>query len=61
MKDSAAVGDSEWIQFIASHDLRSRSVIAHARKATRGARCYPNAQPSINRLKPDPASPEELS
>lgn len=50
MKDSAAVGDSEWIQFIASHDLRSRLVIAHTRKATRGTRSYPNAQPFVREL-----------
>jgi hypothetical protein len=41
MKDSAAVGDSEWIQFIANHNLRSQLVIAHTRKATRGTRSYP--------------------
>ncbi|WP_291859799.1 class II glutamine amidotransferase [Bradyrhizobium sp.] len=50
MKDSAAVGDSEWIQFIASHDLRSRLVIAHTRKATRGTRSYSNAQPFVREL-----------
>ncbi len=50
MKDSAAVGDSEWIQFIANHDLRSPLVIAHTRKATRGTRSYPNAQPFVREL-----------
>ena len=50
MKDSAAVGDSEWIQFIANHDLRSQLVIAHTRKATRGTRSYPNAQPFVREL-----------
>jgi glutamine amidotransferase len=50
MKDSAAVGDSEWIQFIASHDLRSQLVIAHTRKATRGTRSYPNSQPFVREL-----------
>ncbi len=50
MKESAAVGDSEWIQFIASHNLRSRLVIAHTRKATRGRRSYPNAQPFVREL-----------
>jgi glutamine amidotransferase len=45
MKDSTAVGESEWIQFIADHNLKSQLVIAHTRKATRGARSYPNAQP----------------
>jgi glutamine amidotransferase len=50
MKDSAAVGDSEWIQFIASHNLRSQLVIAHTRKATRGTRSYPNAQPFVREL-----------
>ncbi|QHO75721.1 class II glutamine amidotransferase [Bradyrhizobium sp. CCBAU 051011] len=50
MKDSAAVGDSEWIQFIASHNLRSQFVIAHTRKATRGIRSYANAQPFVREL-----------
>lgn len=50
IKDSAAVGDSEWIQFIASHNLRSQLVIAHTRKATRGTRTYPNAQPFVREL-----------
>jgi glutamine amidotransferase len=50
IKDSAAVGDSEWIQFIASHNLRSHLVIAHTRKATRGTRTYPNAQPFVREL-----------
>jgi predicted glutamine amidotransferase len=50
MKDSAAVGDSEWIQFIANHNLRSQLVIAHTRKATRGTRSYPNAQPFVREL-----------
>ncbi|MDP3690730.1 class II glutamine amidotransferase [Bradyrhizobium sp.] len=50
MKDSAAVGDSEWIQFIAGHNLRSQLVIAHTRKATRGTRSYSNAQPFVREL-----------
>jgi glutamine amidotransferase len=50
IKDSAAVGDSEWIEFIASHDLQSQLVIAHTRKATRGTRAYPNAQPFVREL-----------
>jgi predicted glutamine amidotransferase len=49
-KDSAAVGDSEWIQFIANHNLRSHLVIAHTRKATRGTQSYPNAQPFVREL-----------
>ena len=50
MEDSAAVGDSEWIEFIATHNLRSQLVIAHTRRATRGARAYPNAQPFVREL-----------
>src|ERR1700687_6206594 len=50
MKDSSAVADSDWIQFIANHDLRSLLVIAHTRKATRGMRSYPNAQPFVREL-----------
>jgi predicted glutamine amidotransferase len=50
MKDSSAVADSDWIKFISNHNLRSLLVIAHTRKATRGARSYPNAQPFVREL-----------
>ena len=50
MKDSSAVADSDWIKFISNHNLRSLLVIAHTRKATRGTRSYPNAQPFVREL-----------
>ena len=49
-KDANAVADSDWISIIGSHNLRSSLIIAHTRKATRGARSYPNAQPFIREL-----------
>lgn len=44
-KEATAAAGSDWVQFIAQHDLRSLLVIAHTRRATRGTRSYPNAQP----------------
>ena len=49
-KEATAVADSDWVQFIANHDLRSLLVIAHIRRATRGTRSYPKAQPFIREL-----------
>jgi glutamine amidotransferase len=49
-KESTAAADSDWVRFIADHDLRSLLVIAHTRRATRGTRSYPNAQPFIREL-----------
>ena len=49
-KEATAVANSDWVQFIANHDLRSLLVIAHIRRATRGTRSYPNAQPFIREL-----------
>ena len=50
IKEVTPVADSDWIRFIANHDLRSVLVIAHTRRATRGARSYQNAQPFIREL-----------
>jgi predicted glutamine amidotransferase len=50
IKEAAAAANSEWVQFIANHNLRSRLVIAHTRRATRGLRTYPNAQPFVREL-----------
>ncbi len=49
-KEATALAGSDWVQFIANHDLRSILVIAHTRRATRGTRSYPNAQPFIREL-----------
>jgi Glutamine amidotransferases class-II len=34
-KEATAAADSDWVRFIANHDLRSLLVIAHTRRATR--------------------------
>lgn len=49
-KEATAAADSDWVRFIAQHDLRSLLVIAHTRRATRGTRSYPNAQPFLREL-----------
>ncbi|MEX0827729.1 MAG: class II glutamine amidotransferase, partial [Haliea sp.] len=50
IKEATGAANSDWVRFIANHDLRSRLVIAHTRHATRGARSYSNAQPFIREL-----------
>ena len=50
IKDAGPVGDSDWVRFIANHQLRSELIVAHARRATRGTRSYQNAQPFIREL-----------
>ena len=50
IKDAAPIAENDWVPFIARHDLRSTMVIAHTRRATRGARSYSNAQPFIREL-----------
>ena len=50
IKEATPVADSDWVRFIASHDLRSPLIIAHTRRATRGTRSYQNAQPFIREL-----------
>ena len=50
LKDATGAGESDWVQFIANHNLRSRLVIAHTRHATRGTRSYANAQPFVREL-----------
>ena len=50
IKDATPVADSDWVPFITNHNLRSRMVIAHTRRATRGTRSYQNAQPIAREL-----------
>lgn len=50
IKDAAPVVDSDWVPFLAGHNLRSSLVIAHTRSATRGNRSYSNAQPFMRKL-----------
>jgi hypothetical protein len=37
---------SDWVRIVADHDLSSRTVVSHIRKATMGDRAYRNTQPS---------------
>lgn len=50
IKEAHAAADSEWVRFVADHELRSQLVISHIRKATQGARTYANAQPFVREL-----------
>jgi predicted glutamine amidotransferase len=50
IKGTEAAADSEWVRFVEEHDVRSRIVIAHIRKATMGARSYRNTQPFAREL-----------
>ena len=50
IKEATGAANSDWVRFIANHDLRSRLVIAHTRHATRGARSYSNSQPFVREL-----------
>ncbi|MBZ0149333.1 MAG: class II glutamine amidotransferase [Pseudorhodoplanes sp.] len=49
-KEASAAAGNDWVRFIANHDLQSPLVIAHTRRATRGTRSFPNAQPFIREL-----------
>jgi predicted glutamine amidotransferase len=50
IKDCATVADSDWLRFLADHDVRSHIVISHIRKATMGERAYRNTQPFTREL-----------
>lgn len=50
VKGVEAAAESDWIRFIAEHEMRSRIVIAHIRKATLGERSYRNTQPFSREL-----------
>ena len=50
LKEATGPAESDWIQFVANQNLRSRLVIAHTRHATRGTRSYANAQPFVREL-----------
>ena len=41
---------SDWVRIVADHDLSSRIVVSHIRKATMGDRAYRNTQPFIREL-----------
>ena len=50
IKDAGPANDSDWLQFVSQHDLRSPIVMAHIRKATVGAPSYRNAQPFVREM-----------
>lgn len=50
IKEADAASESDWIGFIESHDLRSRIVVSHIRKATVGRRVLENTQPFCREL-----------
>jgi predicted glutamine amidotransferase len=50
IKDAGAANDSDWLRFLSHHDLRSRIVMAHIRKASVGAPSYGNAQPFVREM-----------
>jgi glutamine amidotransferase len=50
IKEAAAAADSDWVRFVRDHDLRSRIVVAHVRRATMGERSYRNTQPFMREL-----------
>jgi len=50
MKEAEPAADSEWVDFIERHHLRSRIVLSHIRKATRGRISFANTQPFIREL-----------
>lgn len=50
IKDAGPANESDWLQFVERHDLRSPIVMAHIRKATMGAPSYRNAQPFVREM-----------
>ncbi len=50
IKDAGPANDSDWLYFVARHDLRSHIVMAHTLKATMGAPTCSNAQPFVREM-----------
>lgn len=50
VKEAEAAADSDWVQFVRNHNLRSHIVVAHVRRATMGERSYRNTQPFVREL-----------
>lgn len=50
IKDAGPPNDSDWLQFLAHHDLRSPIVMARIRKAAMGVPSYRNAQPFVREM-----------
>jgi predicted glutamine amidotransferase len=50
IRDTTCAGSSPWVRFVEEQSLRSSMVIAHLRKATRGATSLRNTQPFSREL-----------
>jgi len=50
LKEAEPADPSDWVRFIESHHIRSRSVVAHIRHATRGGVSFENTQPFVREL-----------
>lgn len=50
IRDTTCAGSSPWVRFVEQQSLRSSMVIAHIRKATRGAIALKNTQPFSREL-----------
>ena len=50
IRDTTPAVDSEWIQFLEQHSLKSNIVLSHIRKATRGSLKLNNTQPFCKEL-----------
>lgn len=49
-KEAAAAATSPWIRCLADHPIRSKTVVAHIRYATRGVIAVENTQPFVREL-----------
>lgn len=50
VRDTTTAADSDWVQFLESHPLRSTRVISHVRRSTIGDRVLANTQPFVRQL-----------
>ena len=50
LKEAEPAAPSDWVRFIESHHIRSRTVLAHIRHATRGGVSFENTQPFVREL-----------
>ncbi|MHA1597872.1 MAG: class II glutamine amidotransferase [Alphaproteobacteria bacterium] len=50
IKEAEPAANSDWVNFIERHHLRSRIVLSHIRKATQGSISFANTQPFIREL-----------
>jgi len=50
IKEAGPAAESDWVNFVKQHHLRSRIILSHIRKATRGQISFANTQPFIREL-----------